>query len=260
LNSLKELLGHFTKEINLVLKPTVMHYRDCDIALVPWINPENLTESIAFLEKCSATIVGGHFELAGFEMMKGMPPAQHGSIETSVLDRFDMVLSGHYHTKSTKGNVHYLGTQYEMTWSDADDAKYFHVFDTETRQLTPVRNPYVIFNKVIYNDVLKDYSRYDVSKLKSSFVKVIVTNKSKPDMFDNFIDSIGAIEPHELKIAETYEEFSGENVNSDEIEKVTDTSDLLSVYVDAIETDLDKDTLKHRLRELYVEAQTLETV
>lgn len=260
LNSLKELLGHFTKEVNLVLKPTVMHYRDCDIALVPWINQENVHETLEFLQKCPTSIVAGHFELEGFEMMRGMPPSTHGSIETNVLNRFEMVLSGHYHTKSSKGNIHYLGTQYEMTWADADDPKYFHVFDTVTRKITPVRNPLVIFNKLFYDDSKNNYGKFDASHLANSFVKVIVTNKGNPDMFDGFIDAISAVNPHELKIAETYEEFSGENVNSEEIEKVTDTADLLSVYVDAIETDLDKDILKTRLKELYVEAQTFETV
>lgn len=260
LNSLKELLGFFTKEVNLVLKPTVMRYRDCDIALVPWINPENVVQTLEWLSSCPASVVAGHFELAGFEMMRGMPPATHGSIDTKVLDRFEMVLSGHYHTKSSKDNIHYLGTQYEMTWSDVNDPKYFHVFDTETRKLTPVRNPLTIFNKITYDDRRQDYSKFDVTQFAESFVKVIVTNKGNPEMFDDFIDAISAQNPHELKIAETYEEFSGDNVNSEEIEKVTDTSDLLSAYVDAIETDLNKDMLKTKLRELYVEAQTYETV
>ncbi len=260
LNALKELLGYFTKEVNLVLKPTVMNYRDCQIALVPWINQENIHDSVKFLETCPTSIVAGHFELAGFEMMRGMPPAAHGTIETNILDRFEMVLSGHYHTKSSKGNIHYLGTQYEMTWSDVNDPKYFHVFDTETRQLTKVRNPLTIFNKIIYDDFQNDYSKYDVTGLANSFVKIIVTSKGNPGMFDDFVDAISAVGPHELKIAETYEEFTGANVNSEEIEKVTDTSDLLGVYVDAIDTSLDKDLLKTKLKELYVEAQTFETV
>ena len=32
--------------------------------------------------------------------------------------RFEKVLSGHFHKKSDDGRYYYLGTQYEMTWSD----------------------------------------------------------------------------------------------------------------------------------------------
>jgi hypothetical protein len=40
---------------------------------------------------------------------------------------------------------------------------------------------------------------------------------------------------------------------------VSDTSELIGAYVDATQTDLDKDVIKTRLRELFIEAQNLET-
>ena len=39
-----------------------------------------------------------------------------------------------------------------------------------------------------------------------------------------------------------------------------DTKELLDSYVDAVATDLDSDSLKAKLRELYTEAQNLELV
>ena len=46
----------------------------------------------------------------------------------------------------------------------------------------------------------------------------------------------------------------------DEKVNLEDTKDLLDTYVDAVETDLDKDHIKLKLRELYTEAQNLEVV
>ena len=41
---------------------------------------------------------------------------------------------------------------------------------------------------------------------------------------------------------------------------MTDTSDVLNSYVDSVETTLDKNSIKSKLRELYVEAQSLDIV
>ena len=62
---------------------------------------------------------------------------------------------------------------------------------------------------------------------------------------------------HELKIAETFDEFIGANVLDDNI-SVEDTTELLDSYIEAVETDLDKDRMKTTMRSLYVEAQDKE--
>ena len=255
--SLKELLGYYTSNVNIVMKPKVLDYDGCSIALLPWINSENYVDSINFIKTCKASILGAHLELVGFDMMKGLPNA-HG-MTTEHFDRFETVLSGHFHTKSSQGNIHYLGSQMEFTWADADDPKYFHILDTETRELTPVHNPHTIFEKVVYNDEETDYNSYDVTRLNDKFIKVIVAKKKDPYMFDRFIDKINQQNVYELKIAETFDEFVGENI-SDEVVSLEDTTQLLDSYVDAVETDLDKDKIKNLMRNLFVEAQNLEIV
>lgn len=255
--SLKELLGYYTSNVNIIMKPRVLDYGGCSIALVPWINSENYAESINFIKTCKASILGAHLELIGFDMMKGMSNT-HG-MTSEIFDRFEMVLSGHFHTKSSKNNIHYLGSQMEFTWADCDDPKFFHVLDTETRELTAIRNPITLYEKVVYNDEEIDYNTYDVSEFKDKFIKVIVSKKTDPFIFDRFIDRVQGETIHGLKIAETFDEFVGENVNDDTI-SVEDTTTLLDSYVDAVETDLDRDRIKNLMRSLYVEAQTLEMV
>jgi DNA repair exonuclease SbcCD nuclease subunit len=256
--SLKELLGYYTSNVNIIMKPKVVDYDGMKMALVPWINSENYAESIQFIKSCNASILGAHLELVGFDMMKGMPNP-HG-MTTEVFDRFEMVLSGHFHTKSSKDNIHYLGGQMEFTWADCEDPKYFHILDTDTRELTPVRNPYTMFEKIMYNDAEIDYnSNYTLQNLDNKFVKVIVVKKTDPFMFDKFIDKVNQFSLHELKIAETFEEFIGENVDDDNI-SVEDTTQLLDSYIEAVDTDLDKGVIKGLMRNLYVEASTLDIV
>ena len=253
--SLKELLGYFTSNVNILMEPTVMDYDGLKIGCLPWLNAENSEKNLAWLEQVKCDWLGAHLELSGFDMMRGIS-SPHG-MSADIFKRFEVVMSGHFHTKSNKDNIFYLGSQMEFTWADAGDPKHFHVVDTETRELTPIRNPLTIFQKIFYDDTKQDYTHYDLTKLENQFVKVVVVNKSDPFMFDKFIDNVQQVKIHELKIAETFDEFIGSNVLDDSI-SVEDTTELLDSYIEAVETDLDKARMKTTMRSLYVEAQDKE--
>ena len=64
--------------------------------------------------------------------------AAHDGMDRKLFDRFEMVLTGHFHAKSSQGNIHYLGAQMEFFWNDCGDKKYFHVLDTETREIEAI--------------------------------------------------------------------------------------------------------------------------
>ena len=255
--SLKELLGYFTSNVNIIMEPKVIDYDGLGVAVIPWINNANYQEYVDFAMSCKAPILGAHLELKGFDLMAGMPNP-HG-MSADIFSRFETVVSGHFHTRSSQGNVTYLGSQMELTWADVDDPKYFHVLDTETREFTPVRNPITMFKKVIYDDTKTDYNTVDVSEYAQKFIKLIVINKNDLYMFDKFVDRLQSIETYELKIAESFDEYIGENVDDDAI-SLEDTTELLDSYVEAVDTELDKEHIKVELRKLYTEAQNLEVV
>lgn len=112
LNSLKECLGHYMNEIHIIMEPTVMDYDGFKLAMLPWITSENYNESINFIQNCKADWLGGHLELNGFEMMRGVRNT-HG-MDHKLFNRFEKVLTGHYHVGSMQDNVHYLGSQMEF--------------------------------------------------------------------------------------------------------------------------------------------------
>lgn len=255
LNSLKECLGHYMNEIHIIMEPTVMEYGSLNIALLPWICQENYDQSMSFIRECKADWLGGHLELGGFEMSRGIE--SHGGMDYKLFDKFELVLTGHFHTSSRKDNVWYLGSQMEFFWSDAHDPKHFHIIDTETREIEKIRNTYTLFKKILYNDDKIEYNSYDVSDLDKKFVKVVVVNKNDAFVFDRFIDRIQNQDIYELKIAENFQEFVGENVD-DEGLNIEDTSQLVDDYIDGVDTDLDKDRIKTNMRELMTEAQALE--
>ena len=254
LNSLKELQGHYMNEVNIIEKPTVVNYDGLKVGLLPWIADDNREESLEFIKNCNASILGAHLELQGFDMAKGMPCMD--GMDRKYFDRFEMVLTGHFHAKSNQGNIHYLGAQMEFFWNDCGDKKYFHILDTETRELTPIHNPNTIYEKIWYDiDNMSQFA--DLRYLDNKFVKLIVVNKGDPYQFERFVDRIQNQKIYELKIAEDFSEFLGDNVSDDEI-NLDNTETIVYNYIDSVHTDLDKERIKREISELMIEAQNLE--
>ena len=265
LNSLKEMLGYFLNNIHIIEEPEVLDYSGMKIGVVPWISRDNEEQCLQFIQsKCKAAWLAGHFEIVGFDMMRGVK-STHG-FDASMFERYEQVLSGHYHSGSHKENIMYLGSQTQFTWADADDRKCFHVIDTEARDIYPVYNPHSLFCKLYYDDSSEDgIPRPDSVDIRGKYVKVIVTSRANdPKQFDQFIQSLHDMGAHDLKVAENLDEYLGANVDLTEdtdVGNIDDTPRLIDSYVESVEdTDLDKDRLKQMMREVYVEAQSEETV
>ena len=255
--------------MNLLLQeyPTFKLYQDLGehltlgstkFLMLPWISKENAEKNLQIVAESDANILMGHLEVKGFEMMKGAPAVSHG-MSSDLFSRYEMVLSGHYHTKSSRDHIHYRGVPYEITWADYADQKYFHVLDTATRELSAIKNPLTLFNRIVYDDIAQDYSNPNVGHLRNTYVRIVVANKKDPYVFDKYIDAINSIEPFDLKIVESFTEYAADAIDDSAIE-VSDTPSLLNTYVDAIETDLDKNRIKSKLHELYTEAQLLDGI
>ena len=254
LNSLEQLLGSYSN-IDIISKPTVMEYGSLRVGLVPWICEENEAESLEFLRTARCDWIGGHFDIVGFEMLRGVE-CEHG-LDRSAFNRYERVLSGHFHTKSTQDNIMYLGSQMEFTWSDAHDDKFFHVIDTEKRTTDAVRNPHSIFHRIAFDSERSDWSTYDVSQLDGKYVKLQVVKKTDQSVLDSLIERINNRPVLDLKVAESYEAFMGNAVDDEDV-SVDDTATLVNTYIDAVDTDLNKNTLKERMSNLMSEAQSMD--
>ena len=260
-NSVDLLLREYPL-VQVIDSPTTIVVDDTPICMMPWICPENYEDSMKMIGDTNAQICMGHFEIEGFAMFRGME--SHEGLSRDIFNKFDLVFSGHYHHKSSNGNIHYLGNPYELTWSDYQDPRGFHLFDLDTRELEFVQNPNSIFHKITYDDALpnaiSDISNLDVSSYKDTFVKVIVVNKTNPYLFDLFMSNLYKQNPIDVSIVEDNLDLT-EGLESDIISDAEDTLTILNKYVDNLQVqDLDGVKLKSILKELYVEALNLETV
>ena len=245
-NSPTLLLSEFPN-IKVYSKPQEIEIDGCKILMLPWINTENREDTMKMIDSTDAKVAMGHLEMEGFEMVPGM--MGHG-MSSKVFSKFQKVFSGHYHHKSRKGNVTYLGNPYEMFWNDYNDPRGFHLFDTSTLKLNWIKNPYKIFKKLYYNDVDKDID-IDYNDYKDTYIKVIVEQKRDYEKFEMMIDRLYEAGAHDIKIVETVVDQLGSDDSSLEIK---DTLSLLNEYIDEVEMTVDKEDLKKVMRSLYIES------
>jgi hypothetical protein len=241
-----ELLLKDYKNITVYNSPTTVG----DIDFIPWICEENEKDILNFIKKSKSKYCMGHYEIQGFEMSKGVEGTQ--GVSPSIFKNYTQVFSGHYHTRSYKGNIMYAGTPMEHTWADCDDPRGFHIWNPENNDIKFVENPYTIHCKHFYDESKKvtDYSIFT-----EKYVKVIIENKKDFAKFDKFIEEVYNHNPLEVKVMEDMIEFNNRN---DNITNVEDVFTLLTKYVDGLDTDADKEKIKLVMKDLYEKAQEVE--
>lgn len=247
-NSSSLVLGEYDNVI-VYQEPTTVEIEGTKIDIIPWICKENQEEVLQFVKKSKSDLCFGHFEFSGFYMYRGMEA--HGGDDVTPYAKYELICSGHYHTKSTRDNIVYVGTPYEMTWQDYNDPRGHHLFDLEERTLTFIQNPYTIFYRLEYDDTkeLVDLASLD---LKDCYVKLVVVNKTDLYKFDSYVNSLYAKNCADIKIHEDLSDYSDGEI--DETIDLEDTVNILSNYIDSLDSDIDKEKVKNFLKSLYIEA------
>tara|TARA_A100001011_G_scaffold315126_1_gene333648 strand:- start:779 stop:1825 length:1047 start_codon:yes stop_codon:yes gene_type:complete len=249
-NALQNL--NINKDAKIYTHATEVEFDGLPIMFIPWICDDNEAETTRVIDNTKATIAMGHLEVKGFEMHNGHFN-EHGQ-EKAMFKRFEKVMSGHFHKKSDDGHIYYLGTQYEMTWSDYHCPKGFHIFDTQTRELSRVPNPMLMFKKITYNDKETNYDNLDITEYDKHFVKLYISNKTDNDMYERLMDRIyNEINVHAIDVIEDPTDINA-SVSENILEQGEDTLTFLGNYIDQVDTDLDKQKLKSFAKELYSEA------
>ena len=246
-NAPSELLGEYDN-ITVYDTPSTVDFDSLPILLLPWICDENRERSMECISKSVAPVCMGHLELNGFEAHPGHV-MDHG-MDKSIFKKFKRVFSGHYHMKSKKENVTYLGNPYQLYWNDYGCKRGFHIFDTETLKTTFYRNPFDVFHKLYYNGGI---TLPDPKELVGSYVKLIVEEKGDYVKFDHTIKELQEMSLSDLKIIEDL----GVQVEGSSVLETEDTVTLLENYIDEIDLKVNKSSVKNIMRSLYTEAVEL---
>ena len=256
-NSMGLLLQEYPNFNLYETDPVEVQLGSTKFLMLPWVTRSNYEQIMKTLDTSDANIVMGHLEMKGFEMMKGSV-CTHG-LDMKVFKNFENVYSGHFHHPSRYRNIEYLGAPYEMNWSDYGGSRGFHVFDTETREMTKIENPNRIFHKIDYDDedmTIDDVAALDLEPLKDCYIKVIVKNRTNSYIYDMFMNRLTEAGAADVKAIDDSLNF--ESTGVDEIlDETKDTKEILHNYIDSLETSVDTGRVKSVMDDLYIEAINL---
>jgi DNA repair exonuclease SbcCD nuclease subunit len=251
-NSIYEIFDDSLLDIEFWHNPKEIEVDGLKIAMIPWICADNYELTMEFIKNTKAQVAMGHLEVAGFAMYKGDTNVDRG-INRKTFDKFDIVLSGHYHHKSTDGQLFYLGSPYEIVWSDWNDDRGFHVFDTSSRNLEYIKNPYKMFHKIMWDNGPSDFSEEQIT---GSYVKVIIQQKDNEEEFEEFFKKIEMLNPTELQVIEDAVDLA---VDGEDLDlEVDDTLTIMKKEVDTMVTDVPKNDIIDEISDIYTEAMNIE--
>jgi len=225
------------------------------ILFVPWICDENREHSIKTIEESRCRTLFGHLELHGMDLGGGRIMKAGLQID---LSKFDMVLSGHYHHRSIKDNIYYVGSHAEFTWSDYGDEHGFHILETDTMDIEFIPNPYKVFEKMFYDDANPKFRILpeNFEHLKEKFVRVLVISKKDPEQYDYFMGLIEGAQPLDINIVDNY--LNAATVDDEVLEEAKDTLELILNAAKQANNVVPGEKLNNLLTDLYRQAQETE--
>ena len=220
--------------------------KDHKVLFVPWICDDNEEQTKELIEKTRTPVAFGHLHLEGIEQNKGSFSID--GHQSSMFKAFQRVFSGHFHHRSTTGNITYLGNPYEITWSDYNDKRGFHIYDTETMETEFIENSYSMFHKIYYNDEKADYG--DLSKYENSYVKIIIENRNNSYLFQVLMDKLVDVGVGHISVVDNMFDIEDLGDDIENMEDVEDTMSVIKSCVDGLQIE-NKESLNILMQNLY---------
>jgi len=243
-NSPELLLGEFDN-IEIIYCPGERLIGGKKMMLIPWICEENREASWEAINDTDADYCMGHFELNGFDPIPGYTMT-HGD-SPDIFKKFQLTCSGHYHMRSRRDRIVYLGNPYQLYWNDYGHDRGFHVLNTDDYQLDFIKNPYNTFSKLFYKDGV-GITDEEIESVKGTYVKLIVEDKKDQVDFDNTVRRLHKADLADLKIVEDMSYDMDEDIDVE----VEDTLTILESCVSEFDNGHE---IFGILKSLYMEAQ-----
>ena len=246
-----DIIAKGYKNVRIVHDTEVLDLDGFKLGLISWINKDNYESRMEFIRTCDVDMLGGHFEINGFEMVKGS--FCEGGMKQEDFKRFKQVVSGHFHIASKIGNIEYLGNPSQTNKGDIGYIRGFRVFDTNTRDMILVENPYNVYDSLKYQDEF-DINTFDFTPYKNRIITLFITSWHKVDntKLNMFVDEMNK-HTHTLDIVETESLVSDVNEEANKVE-YSSHMEMITSWIDREFDGEDNNILKDMMGELYNEA------
>lgn len=231
-------------------KPAEIEIDGEKILMMPWICLDNENKSYKMIEETFASVCIGHFDISGFGMSKEI--INKAGVSRSIFKKFKHTFSGHFHLPSEQDNIIYVGSPYQLTWSDYGDTKRVILYDTKTHSLSYLENENNIFDKIQYTEGMVLDNNYT-----DKIIKIYTPEGYDAYKFDLFLKKLEEQHPFNVSVIDSVP-YGDSNASVEDVMS-KDTMTFLVECVDANQeaTEADQYELKELLFKLYIKAQEL---
>lgn len=258
-NSIKSLLDRYPN-VRIIQKYEVMEIYGINFGFVSWLNPSDYDEKLRWIASCNAEILMGHFEIKNLQLPDGTEYSD--GLEQNVFNRFEYVVSGHYHVRTfVGGKFYYLGSPVEHTWNDCGVKKGFTIFDCQTRTFEFVPNSRTMHEKIFYEDGVTPLLTFPYHEYAGKIVAVYIPSflSVNVSQYNLFLDSLSA-HCYSLETRE-YDGTDSSSVASlqETSPEMGDTRTLIDSYITTVFSELEQqEELRSYVRSLQNAALSME--
>lgn len=211
-----------------------------DITLIPWLFDN--------LKSINTPHIFGHFDICAFKMNECME-CEEGRYTARDFKKFTSVLSGHFHMPSTKGNITYLGSPYQMDFGDAGSQRGYYIFEDGNLE-------FVEFKEYPHYVLLYTNNLITSEMVEGNIVKIVFTEEMSSNNTTSLLERIQLAKPMQL-----FTDFKGVNFkieNSEEETEIVEVKlksnmEIFNDYLDKIEipSHINKTILKKIVQSLH---------
>lgn len=240
-----EILEH--SKVFVHSKPTTLTVGDKTVTFCPW------KTKLSDLEKVDMLV--GHFEIQNFRMTAAKV-CDHGDTSTDLLDKADVIITGHFHTREHRKYdnnkyILYLGSPYEMDFGDREQQKGLTIIDFDNFNTTFVQNEVTPkhYRLKISDLVAKKYNNLP-ELIKSNIVSLHVDQKIDTLTLDLLITKLTQYSP--LQFRTEFNILDTAQVDTKDVKKLSiDIETAFHEFVEHVDTRATKKEVLDKCLELY---------
>jgi DNA repair exonuclease SbcCD nuclease subunit len=203
----------------------------------------------------NSDIIFGHFEIQNFKMNQHKI-CDHGVDTQSLLDRAQIIISGHFHYREHRKyhndkSILYLGSPYELDFGDREQEKGVTLLSIDTLETQFIKNDVTPKHKKIkLTDLIQNISpEYMAEIFTNNFINLNVDKKIDPYRLDALLNSLSQYSPCNVR---TEFNIFDEIQLTEEVDGISiDIDTALHEFIELLDTDISKQEILDKSIEIY---------
>lgn len=242
------------QNINLFYDAEIVRLGNVEVCYIPWMHSNNKEEAIKTIKragKAGVPFAFGHLDMQGF-MYNKFKPSDKGldKNEIRIFEPFKLVLSGHYHHPSKKGNIEYPGANFHIDVTDREETRGFYVLDLESGDKEFFEFEHKLYREIVYTE---DLDLDTIKDIPMAFIKIIYEGDlEKPAKFNKFLQILGMQNHRELNNYDyMYKKNAAIKAEKGEPDYEKPGSNVLGIFKEYLQVDENDSFKRDYLENLY---------